>query len=127
MDMLLDSHALLWFLQGNTQMPEVIVNAIHSTKNNIYISIASIWEIGIKLSTGKLKLNGGIDSLINNINENGFAVLEIIPSHIKTVVELPFLHRDPFDRIIIAQAITEDLQIITIDENIKKYNVKATW
>jgi PIN domain nuclease of toxin-antitoxin system len=127
MDILLDSHALLWFLKGNTKMPEKTVEVIHSPENEIYVSIASVWEIAIKTSIGKVTLDCGIDNFIKNINDNGFSLLAISPEHIKKSMELPFIHRDPFDRLIIAQAVVEGMNIITADENIVKYDVSNIW
>ena len=127
MRILLDSHALLWFLEGNSKMPEATVEIIRAPENNIYVSIASIWEIAIKTSIGKLDVNGGIDNLVKNIDENGFSLLEVSTEHIKTVTELPFIHRDPFDRMLIAQAMVEEMAIMTVDGNIMKYEIGCIW
>ena len=80
-----------------------------------------------KLSTGKLEFGGGIENFIETIYRNEFALLDISSKHIKTVVELPFIHRDPFDRMLIAQAIVENMTIITVDEDILKYNINYIW
>jgi len=127
MDMLLDTHAILWFLKGNEKMPKETRNFICSNEYRKYVSIASLWEVSIKSSRGKLNLDGGIEGFIEAIDDNGFLLLEIDPDHIKAVAELPFIHRDPFDRMIVAQAITENMTIMTIDENILKYDVNVIW
>ena len=127
MNMLLDTHAVIWFLKGNEKMPKTTRNVIRNFENRKYVSIASIWEVAIKSSSGKLKLDNDINGFIETIENNGFLLLDITPDHVKAVAELPFIHRDPFDRILIAQATSEDMAIITIDENIAKYNVNIIW
>jgi len=127
MRILLDSHALLWFLEGNTKMPETTIKIIHSPEKEIYVSVASLWEIAIKLSIGKLKFDGGIVHFIETVEDNGFLLLNISLEHIKTITGLPFIHRDPFDRMLIAQAKVEDMAIMTTDTNIVKYEVNSIW
>ena len=127
MQILLDSHALWWFIEGNVKLPKETFSIIKIFKNNTYISIATIWEVAIKLSINKLTFDGGIERFIEIIEENGFSLLEISTDHIKKVTELPFIHRDPFDRIIIAQSMVENMTIITVDENIQKYDVNVAW
>ena len=123
MDILLDTHAVLWFFKGDEKMPKIATDMINDPNNKKYVSIASVWEVAIKTSNGKLSVDGGIDGFINAIENNGFLLLEIDPHHIKAVATLPFIHRDPFDRMLVAQAIEEDLYIMTVDNNIKKYNI----
>ena len=127
MDILLDTHALLWFLKGDGKMPHKTRDIICKPENEKYVSVASLWEVAIKFSGGKLELDGGIEGLIDAVEDNGFILLEIEPCHIKTVADLPFIHRDPFDRMLIAQAIVEDMSIMTVDENILKYDVNVVW
>ena len=127
MQILLDSHALLWFLEGNEKMPEATVEIINTPENEIYVSIVSIWEIAIKFSIGKLQLDGGVDTLIKNIEENGFSILDVSTEHVNTVAELHFIHRDPFDRMLVAQAMVEGISIMTIDSNITKYDINSVW
>ena len=127
MRVLLDSHALIWFLKGDSRISEAAIKIIHNHEKEIYVSVASIWEVGIKLSIGKLKFNGGIERFIEAVEDNGFILLEISPEHIKTISELPFIHRDPFDRMLVAQVKVEDMAIVTIDSNIVKYGVNSIW
>ena len=93
----------------------------------IFISIASLWVLAIKLILNKLEFDGGIDGFIGSVDKNKFAFLEITQEHIKTVAELPFIHRDPFDRIIIAQAMVEGMVVATTDEHIIKYDISYIW
>ena len=127
MDILLDTHAAIWFLEDDKRLPKSAVEAIFNLENLIFISIASLWELAIKISTGKLEFDGGLEAFLEAASINEFALLEISPEHIKRVVGLPFIHRDPFDRLLIAQAEVEDMSIMTADDNIVKYGVNSIW
>ena len=127
MNILLDTHAILWFLKGDEKMPKTTRDAVCSTENEKYVSIASLWEVAIKSSSGKLNLEDGFDGFIQAIWDNGILLLEVDPDHIKAVAELPFIHRDPFDRLLVAQAMVEDMTIMTIDDNIIKYDIITIW
>jgi len=124
---LLDTHAAIWFFEDIEKLSKSAADAIYNLDNIIYISIASIWEIAIKLGTGKLSLNGSIDDIIEAIYKNDFNLIDVSLEHIKMVRGLPLIHRDPFDRMIVAQAIVEDMAIMTIDENIFKYDIDVVW
>jgi len=126
-DILLDTHAVLWFLEGNEKMPYTARDTICNAENNIYVSIVSLWEVAIKVSGGKLTLVDGIEGFTKAVEENGFLLLEVAPEHIKVVADLPFIHRDPFDRMLVAQAIVSDMSIMTIDDNIAKYDINSVW
>ena len=127
MDILLDTHAVWWLLNGSEKMPDTVKKTILNPENTVYVSIATIWETAIKMSIGKLSFDGGIDGFIKAIENEDFLLLGITPKHIKVVKDLPFVHRDPFDRMLVAQAIVEGLPIITTDLNIAKYDVKPIW
>jgi len=127
MDMLLDTHAVLWFFQDDKRLSKTAIDVIYNLENMIYVSIASIWEVAIKLSTGKLKFTGGIENFIEAIYRNEFELLDISQVHIRAITKLPFIHRDPFDRMLVAQAMVENMTIITVDENILKYDVDLIW
>jgi PIN domain nuclease of toxin-antitoxin system len=127
MDILLDTHTTKWFFDDDKRLSKSAIEAICHPGNNIYISIASIWEVAIKISIGKMQVNGGIIKFIEVVDDNGFLLLDISPKHITEVAELPFIHRDPFDRILIAQAKVEDMSIMTVDGNIIKYGIKHIW
>ena len=127
MDILLDTHALWWFLNGSDKMPDATKETILNPENTIYVSIATIWEVAIKMSIGKLNFDGRIDRFVEAVESEDFLLLDITPTHIKSVQELPFIHRDPFDRMLIAQAIVEELSIMTTDSNIAKYDINQIW
>ena len=126
MNILLDTHTVLWFFEDDERLSKSTTEAICNDDNDKFVSVATIWEVAIKYSIGKLKLDGGVDNFIENIHENGFMLLEINTKHIQTVTNLPFIHRDPFDRMLIAQAISEDMVIMTSDSNVLKYDVNRT-
>ena len=127
MDILLDTHAVIWFFEDDERLTYSAKEAIFDLNNMVHISVASLWELAIKLSIGKLEFDGGIDGFMEAADKNEFAFLEISPKHIKTVTALPFIHRDPFDRIIVAQAKVEDMVIVTTDDHIVKYDVNHIW
>lgn len=121
MNYLIDTHILLWYLVGDKRAGTDIQAKIENDDNNTFLSNASIWEIAIKVGIGKLKLNGSLDDLKNFLNEKGFKILEYDFEDLEMLLKLPFYHQDPFDRLIIAQAKTKSLEIITNDSQIKKY------
>jgi PIN domain nuclease of toxin-antitoxin system len=126
---LLDTHAVLWFLEGSEKLSERATAVIESdqARNGIGISVASLWEFTIKHSLGKLRFDGGVTSLRAMIEANGWVVIPIAQSHLEGLAGLPFLHRDPFDRLLIATALSERMTIVTADENIHRYDVRWTW
>jgi len=124
---LLDTHTILWFLSEPEYLSVSACDAILNTSNEIYVSMASAWEVAIKISLGKLSFDGGVDAFLQAINENGFALFPILPAHIALVSAMPFKHRDPFDRLLIATAHAEDMCIITKDANISNYDLDCLW
>lgn len=128
MDYLLDTHTFLWFINGDAQLSKKAKDAISDTDATKYISIASFWEIAIKLNLGKLSLQMPFSDLHQQVTDNGFEILPITFSHTAELISLELLHRDPFDRIIIAQAICERLILISKDGNFEKYShLKMLW
>ena len=127
MDVLLDTCCVLWYLNGNDEMPQSTRETILNYENTFYISIATIWEVAIKMSIGKLMFDGGVDGFIEVIEDEGFLLLDITTNHIKAVKDLPFIHRDPFDRMLVAQAVVEELPIMTTDSELLKYNIDTVW
>lgn len=127
MDYILDTHTLIWFLNGDDKLSKRAREVIEDQGNTKFISIASIWEIAIKISLDKFKFEQGFMKFLNLIDENGFEVLPISFEHALIVSTLEFIHRDPFDRLILAQAISGNTTVITKDEQIRKYEVKIVW
>lgn len=117
----------LWFLNGDTQLSIKAKKSIQDSKQTKFISIASIWEIAIKLNLKKLTLKLSLEDLKQEVVKNGFEILPLDFDHIIGLQHLKEIHKDPFDRIIIAQAISENLCIITKDKNFDHYPVKIIW
>lgn len=119
---LLDTHIFVWAMEGSKLLPESIKNKIADPNNKIFVSVASIWEIVIKRNLKKIKVAFDIET---SIGKAGIEVLAIEASHALETEKLPPHHKDPFDRMLVAQAIVEKLMIITEDEKIKKYDVSV--
>jgi PIN domain nuclease of toxin-antitoxin system len=127
MPFLLDTHTFIWFINGDSNLPKEVIKEIRNLKNQCFISIASIWEIAIKSKLGKLSFSGGFDKLEEFLTENQIEILPITFNHIQVLNELEFHHRDPFDRILIAQGISEKITILSKDQNFKLYSVAVLW
>jgi PIN domain nuclease of toxin-antitoxin system len=123
---LLDTHTILWYLKGDKNLSKKVQKIIDS-KSICYYSIISFWEIAIKQSLGKLQLEMSIGFLENYCKKIGFEKIDLKINHIEQIELLPFIHKDPFDRILISQAITENLTILSKDENFEKYPVSVIW
>ena len=125
MRLLVDTHILIWFLEGNNLLSGSRRQIIANSQNNVFVSIASLWKMAIKISVGKLTLAKPLADVIKQIAIEDFEILPILPEHALQVSTLPFHHRDPFDRIIVAQSQIENLTIITDDNDFKSYGVKV--
>lgn len=104
MNLLLDTHAVIWFLNGDNRMSKKAIRLIQNIENKSFVSAASIWEITIKSSIGKLDIKGDLDDIRSQFIQNGFELLPISFEHLGILHKLEFKHRDPFDRLIISQA-----------------------
>lgn len=124
---LLDTNALLYFLYDSQKLSKKASEIIYSNDEKICISIVSMWEIAIKSSIGKLEIKSSISKISETCEKEQFDILSIKPFHLDKIRELPSIHGDPFDLLIIAQAITENLIIITKDGTIPQYHVKVLW
>jgi len=121
MNYLLDTHILLWWLSDSPELNDKIKSIINDPKNFIYISVGSIWEISIKKSIGKLEIN---EDYVKILQEENITVIDITLEHVNKLNELPEIHKDPFDRILICQSIVENITFVTNDPQIKKYPIK---
>ncbi len=123
MQFLLDSHSLLWALDNpERRLTKETIGVINDPDNVIYISMATVWELGIKSNIGKLKLPS---DFFDQLTDIGYEILNITIPHLNNYVELPLYHRDPFDRILVSQAQVENLTIITADHQIPRYDVST--
>jgi len=127
MKRLLDTHILLWYFDDSDRLPDSIAAEIERTDTQNFVSVASLWEFAIKHSTGKLRFEGGISTFWKMVIANEFGILQINEPYLIKLSTLPFLHRDPFDRLLVATAIVEDMTILTADESIHQYDVKCVW
>ncbi len=123
---LLDTHTLLWYLRDSPELSKKALKII-STEDEIFVSVASLWEIAIKNSIGKLDLEFSLEKIEELCDEKDITILQINGKQLDKIKLLPKIHSDPFDRLIIAQAQTENLTIITTDSKIPKYPVKTLW
>jgi len=127
MKYLLDTHTAIWALDDKLKLSDSARSVMEDDVLSLSVSIASAWEIAIKVGIGKLNFNGGSALFLEKMRKYGIEILGIEESYVKCVEALPFLHRDPFDRMIVATAISESLTILTSDINIQKYNVSSLW
>ncbi len=124
---LLDTNALLYFLYDCGKLSPKASEVIYGNNKKISISIVSMWEIAIKSSIGKLEIKSSITRIAETCEKEQLGLLPIKPFHLDKIGQLPRIHGDPFDRLIISQAITENLVIITKDGIIPQYNAKVLW
>lgn len=127
MNLLLDTHSFLWFAENASELSARAKGEIENIHNRCFLSIASLWEITIKLSLNKLELHSPFGSINELINRNNIEILHIQLKHLQQLLILPMHHRDPFDRLILSQAITQDLVIVTKDGMFEKYTSNIIW
>ncbi len=128
MKLLLDTHAFLWFIAGDKQLEDHARRLIEDPTNERFLSVASIWEITIKSSLGRLTIPTPPSTLIReHVWANAIDILNITPEHFDALHSLPYYHKDPFDRLLIAQAIHEDMFLVTKDQVFAEYDVQSTW
>jgi PIN domain nuclease of toxin-antitoxin system len=128
MRFLLDTHAFLWFVIGSPNLSAGARALIEDETGERFLSVASLWEMAIKLSTGKLILSAPFDVLIpQQLALNGIGLLGIEVGHASVVSTLPFHHRDPFDRLLVAQALVENMPVVSADTAFDMYAVKRLW
>ncbi|HAC64764.1 MAG TPA: PIN domain nuclease [Cyanothece sp. UBA12306] len=125
MELLLDTHIFLWFVDDNLKLSNHLKDLIEDRNNSKYLSVASLWEMSIKYSSGKLKLETSYEQFIEEeITQTNLNLLHIKLEHLNIVSSLPFHHRDPFDRLIISQSMVEGMSIITVDSAFEQYPIK---
>jgi len=127
MKVLLDTHVLIWFAEGSDKLSEKAKSEIDNPNNFKFISIASLWEIVIKSSRQKLELKKSFVEINEFLYLNNFEVLSIEIKHLNSLLNLPYHHSDPFDRLIISQAVSDNFGIISIDRHFSSYPVNVIW
>lgn len=123
--LLLDTHALIWFVQDDPRLPDITGKLIEDSE--VLVSEASLWEIAIKVSLGKLKLKDTLSGFLNTLNQFSFTRLTISDAVLQRLADLPWHHRDPFDRLLIAQAQVLNIPIVTKDGKFETYDVQLIW
>jgi PIN domain nuclease of toxin-antitoxin system len=127
-NLLLDTHSFIWFVEDNPSLSSHARALIEEPTNDVFLSIASVWEMAIKVSLGKVDLSQSFDLFIpNQLLLNDITLLDITVSHTLRVVTLPFHHRDPFDRLLIAQSQVEGMPFISVDSIFDAYGVNRLW
>ncbi len=128
MNLLLDTHAYLWFIAGNDRLSDVARSAIEEAGNQKFISVASLWEVTIKHRLGKLQLKTDLQKVLtDHVVANGFELLPLEVDCFLELNKLPMHHRDPFDRLLIAQAVAKKLTVCSVDAIFSKYDVDLLW
>jgi PIN domain nuclease of toxin-antitoxin system len=128
MKVLLDTHIALWCVNQHEKLSSKVKTVLLNDAHTLHVSVVSAWEIAIKSSLGKLVgRHGGVREFLTKMDSMPITLLPIVPQHLEIVETLPFIHRDPFDRLIIATAKAEGMTLLTADENIHKYDVMTMW
>lgn len=128
MRLLLDTHTFLWFIDGNPKLTSHVHQLIEELTNERLLSVASLWEMSIKNSLGKLKLPLPFTKLVaEQVYGNGIELLHITPEHLDVLRTLPFYHKDPFDRLIIAQSMSEDIPVLSREKAFDDYTIRRFW
>ena len=128
MKILIDTHVALWLFNDYEKLSRRALDCLRDGTNELYVSTASVWEVAIKNSLGKLpEFSGGSKRFFRAIQDNPIQLIGIKPVYIEEIEALPYIHRDPFDRMIIATALCEGMVILTADKSIQKYDVPWTW
>lgn len=124
MNLLLDTHIVIWFITNDDKLSKKVKDLIEDSKNKCFVSIASYWELSIKYALGRLNLNSTIEEIFNIIEKSGFDILPITLNHIIQLSKLQHFHNDPFDRLMISQSITENLSLVSNDNYFPAYKIQ---
>lgn len=127
MKLLLDTHTFLWWLSKPDQLPTRVITTMEDKTNSTFVSVVNIWEVQIKLSIGKLKIHLSLEKMIQMLDAKAIPILPITSDHVLALARLPDIHRDPFDRVLIAQALTDGMTLLSKDPLMKQYPVNVLW
>ncbi len=128
MRVLLDTHAFLWAITDNTRLTKKARKCFLNEENKLFLSLASVWEIAIKASLDRLEFTKPIDELLpDQIRSNDISLLHIEMGHVLRVAKLPFHHRDPFDRLLVAQSLVENMPLLSADNHLDFYDINRIW
>ena len=125
---MLDSHAFLWVGIGDDRLPGPVRDLIADARTKVVVSVATTWDLTLKALAGKLVLPASpAEHFAEHIDEFGYELLPVHQRHVTALPELPAIHQDPFDRILVAQALVEDLDLVSGDERIRRYPIRTIW
>jgi len=127
MRLLLDTHTAIWFINGDSRLPQHIRKMLEEESNTVYVSIISLWEMSIKSRLGKLELHRTLADIVRLLHGNGFRLLTIRLRHIYRLETLEFHHKDPFDRMLIAQSLSGGFVLVGCDDVFDRYGVHREW
>ena len=128
MKILVDTHAVLWWLAGDRQLSRKALRILENPANARLVSIATLWEIAIKMRSGRLPTKDlSLRAIVDALNAQDFILLPIRTEHLLHLEQLPEVHRDPFDRILVAQALEQGSALLTADSTIGRYRVETVW
>lgn len=127
MRLLIDTHVFIWSFQNTKRLSKKAAIELTNPENEFFVSIVSVWEMQIKIMLDKMDLGGPLTEIISEQRSNGIRILDLNLSHALQLEKLPSEHRDPFDRMLISQAIVEDMTLVTADKRFKEYAVRVLW
>jgi len=128
MKLLLDTHTFIWIVSDSSKLSNKVATLFSSEENQVYLSSVNLWEIQIKTQLGKLKLDGTLSDIVSKqISENQLEPLSVNFDHVMQLDNLPIHHKDPFDRLLIAQAQSEELTLLSKDAVFEQYDVQVIW
>ncbi len=128
MNLLLDTHAFLWFIEGNPKLGATARSEIENPANVKWVSVASLWEMAIKIGLGRIELKQSFEELVPaQLESNGFSLLPLRIAHFAEIIAMPFHHRDPFDRVLAAQCKTEKMAVVSADGVFDRYSIPRCW
>lgn len=124
---LLDTHSVIWYLESSPKLSKHAQTLIEDGSNQCFVSVASLWEMAIKIALDRLELLTEFEKMQELLIMNSFEILPIQFEHLKVITQLPFHHHDPFDRILVAQSQVEKLVLISKDEKLQPYKIETLW
>jgi PIN domain nuclease of toxin-antitoxin system len=128
MNVLLDTHAFLWFIGGDSRISQLGRDVIENPQNNVHLSLVSVWEMALKVVVRKLEFDQPLQELVEaHSTRNQIKLLAISMDHIQRTTELPLHHRDPFDRLLVAQCLVEKVCLVSIDAALDPYGIDRIW
>jgi len=128
MRLLLDTHAFLWFVEGSARLSETAKDHIEDDRHDLFLSIASLWEMAVKISLGKLDVPRPFAEFMqSHLALSSIGLFEVSPHHAYAIADLPFHHRDPFDRLLAVQCLSDGFTLVSADGVFEEYGVQRVW